>query len=106
MGDPSQDFTNVAPGDDGRFDLDFGPNTIPAADDSLQPQPIVFSDSVLHILLESDGTACANLSGTILSPIQLSLTPDKNICRFVAMSSTSQSLPTLPDSEFAPGSCP
>jgi hypothetical protein len=69
---------------DGRCDMLFGPSTIPGAADPVVPgQDIVFTSSALHYVLSSETQLCADLSGSVTSPLNFTFDPSKNVCIFV-----------------------
>jgi hypothetical protein len=67
---------------DGRCDVVFGPTVVPGSADAVVPgQDIDFTTSTLHFIIGPRSHLCAELSGTVVSPLDIdSLTPSLNIC--------------------------
>jgi hypothetical protein len=71
---------------DGHCDVVFGPTVVPgAADAVIIGADIDFTDSTLHFIIGPGNHLCAELGGTITSPLDIpALTPSRNICAFTA----------------------
>jgi hypothetical protein len=66
---------------DGRCDVVFGPTVVPgAADAVVVGSDIDFTDSTLHFVIGPGSHLCADLSGTVTSPLNVTLVPALNIC--------------------------
>jgi hypothetical protein len=66
---------------DGRCDVVFGPTVVPgAADAVVVGSDIDFTDSTLHFVIGPASHLCAELSGTVTSPLNVTLVAALNIC--------------------------
>jgi hypothetical protein len=70
---------------DGHCDVVFGPTVVPgAADAVVVGADIYFTNSTLHFIIGPGSQLCAELGGTVTSPLQVTLDPPLNICALTA----------------------
>jgi hypothetical protein len=70
---------------DGRADVVFGPTVVPGSADAVVPTAdIDFTNSTLHFVIGPGTHLCAELSGVVTEPLQVTLDPPLNICALTA----------------------
>jgi hypothetical protein len=92
---------------DGKGTLVYGPVIIPGAANPVTGGDVVFSgDATLHFRVLGADTTCAGLTGTITSPLQVSMDPTKgDVCVFLPVASSSSSFPPVTDDMFTSSPC-
>ena len=94
---------NVAAAD-GRYTIELGTTTVPGDANPLTGRPVVIEAAKLTGFFGKD-RFCARLNGNVTQPIQLTLTPEQNICQFVPIKDGDPT-PKFTVEDFQPGSCP
>jgi hypothetical protein len=68
---------------EGKADLDFGPSTVPGADNAVTGQQVIFAaDATLHFIIGPGTSICATLTGEITQPFAITLDPSRDLCVF------------------------
>jgi len=94
---------NVAAGD-GRYTIELGTTTVPAEANPITGRPVIIEAAKLTGFFGTE-RFCARLNGNVTQPIELPLTPERNICQFVPIKDGDPT-PTFTVEDFQPGSCP
>jgi len=82
---------------DGKADINFGPSTVPAADNAVTGQQVEFaSDAALHFIIGPGTAVCSTLTGHITQPFPITLDPARDLCVFRL---STGDIPTIAQSE-------
>jgi hypothetical protein len=68
---------------DGKATIDFGPSTVPGADNAITGQDVLFAaNATLNFIIGPGTSVCAGLTGNITQPFPVTLDLHKDVCVF------------------------
>ncbi len=88
----------------GKYSVELGTVTVPGEANPITGREVIIEQAKLNGLYASE-RFCAQLNGNVIQPVQLTLSPDQNICQFVKVEEGA-ARPELTAADFTASACP